>query len=91
MPVVGSRAGTGPPPIETAGVVTDMLTVPVGPTVAGLPFSVSPFSASTTSAPPVRPFTPVTLSASATIAAALTITVIVAGSQFVAFRTSQIS
>ena len=59
--------------------------------VAGAPFSVSFTSTFGTATPPAAPFATVPLSGFATIAAAPTVTVTWATSQFDGFRISQIS
>ena len=87
-PVAGFSVGTGAPGLAgVAGVNTDTSTFAK---VTGAPFSVSPSSTFSTSAAPVAPFTPATLSGSATIGAATTVTEIVAVWQFVGFAVSQI-
>ena len=81
-PVAGSSVTPG---LE-AGVTTEITT---SASVAGLPFSVSPGSTSSTSAAPVRPLTPETASASAAMLPAFTVMMTSAVSQLAGFSTSQ--
>ena len=87
LPVIVFSAGTGPPPIDVAGVVTEVFTF-AGTTVT--PFNMSLVSAFTTDGLPVAPFTLGGVSLVATISAAFTTTVAVAVEQFSGFRFSQI-
>jgi hypothetical protein len=85
--VAGLRVGTGAPGLAgVAGVVTVRLT---WASVTGLPLRVSPSSTSRTLGEPVAPLTPATVSGSAAMAAATTVTEIVAVWQLVGLSASQ--
>ena len=58
-PVAGFSAGTGPPPIDVAGVLTASVALPVAPTVAGEPLTVSLLRALPAVGLPVAPLMPV--------------------------------
>ena len=83
LPVAGSKVSTGGT-VEPAA--TLIVTVAV---VTATPFSVSPGSTLSTSLPPVAPLIPPTLSLTATIGAATTVTVAVAVAQLAGFSRSQ--
>jgi hypothetical protein len=82
LPVNGSKAGTGAPPMEVAGTIGPMVLLPAGPTVAGAPLTVSFVRALPTLGLPVMPLMPVKLSVVATIGAGSTVMLAVVVLQF---------
>ena len=87
-PVAISSVGTGAPGLAgVAGVVTETL---IWASVTWVPLRVSPAITSSTLGAPFAPLTPATVSASAAIVAATTVTEMVAVLQLVGLSFSQI-
>ena len=90
MPVAGSNTGTGAPAlIGVAGSSTVITALPVAPTVANTPLTVSLDNALPMLALPAVPLTPVMTSSVTTKSAAGTVTTAFVVAQFVGLSFSQ--